>query len=78
MVSDTSPTSSHIRVAHELGVKHFEGRFWPEVRDRRDSPKLPISDDSKPVSDCFREHERNGAPGHEQTAAVHIRTTASG
>lgn len=30
MVSGTSPTTSHIRVAHELGVKYFEVRFWPK------------------------------------------------
>lgn len=33
MVSSTSPTSSHIRVAHELGVKYFEVRSWPNSVD---------------------------------------------
>lgn len=28
-ISSTRPTSSHIRVAHELGVNYFEDRFWP-------------------------------------------------
>lgn len=37
--------------------------FWPEARDRRDSPKLSNTGSSKLASDCFREHERNGARG---------------
>lgn len=55
----------------------MKGCFWPEARDRHDSPKLSITCSSKPVSGCFRGLGRNGTLGQKRTTDMHLRTTAS-
>lgn len=48
---------------------------WPEARVHHGSPKLSITDRSKPASDCFRWLNRNGGLGQKQPLAFDLQVS---